>query len=127
MRDTNEHKRKHVVTIDLTNDAEVVLIQPDGKRVVISEDEEETEDADSEEEEGNCCGICGSEYETREDTADVCEECYESERNICHGCKEVFANAEFLDEEGEYCEGFCKECYRSVLDKLDPLVQLLKK
>ena len=52
-------------------------------------------------------------------TADVCEECY--------GCKEVFANAEFLDEEGEYCEGVCKECSRSVLDKVDSVVELRKK
>jgi hypothetical protein len=120
MQETNELKRKLVV--DLTNDVDVTYTSLDGKRVVILEDEDDTEDADSEEDGGNCCGICGSEYETREDdTADVCEECYESERNICHGCKEVFANAEFLDEAGEYCEGLCKECYRSTLDKVDPV------
>ena len=108
------------VTIDLTNDAEVTYIYSDGRRVVISE----SCCSESEEEAGNFCGICGSEYETREDTADVCLECYESERNICHCCKEVFPPAEFLDEEGEYCEGFCKECYPSVLY---PVVEWLKK
>ena len=81
----------------------------------------------SEEEGGNCCGICGSEYETRKDTADVCLECYESERNICHVCKEVKTPSEFLDEYGEYCDGVCKGCSPSVLDILDPVVKLLKK
>lgn len=156
MQETNEHKRKLVVdlTIDLTNDDEVVLLQSDGKRVTISnaEDEEEEElcdgcegpvdpdcgsfcrrcydytgHHDDEEEEGNCCGICGSEYETREDTADVCLDCYESERNICHRCKEVKTDSELTDEAGEYCEGFCDKCYPYVLDILSPVVELLKK
>jgi hypothetical protein len=100
--DPKEHKRKLVV-VDQTNDVEVTYIYPDDKRLVILDD---TED----ESEPECCGLCGSEYETREDTADVCLDCYESERNICHGCKEVFASSAFMDDEGEYCGGFCKEC-----------------
>jgi hypothetical protein len=122
----NEPKRKREV-IDLTNEDAVVHIFPDGKRVVISKDEEEafTDCSDTEEEKDDesCCGLCGSEYERRDDSADVCEECYESERNMCHGCKEVFPPSEFLNND----EGFCEECYRSVLDKLDPLVQMFKK
>ena len=108
------------VTIDLTNDAEVTYIYFHGRRVVISE----SCCSESEEEAGNFCGICGSEYETR---ADVCLECYESERNISSATAVKRCSrrpAEFLDEEGEYCEGFCKECYPSVLY---PVVELLKK
>jgi hypothetical protein len=112
-----ESKRKFV--IDLTKDDEITYSYPDGKRVVISNDEgEQCTDysSDLEEEDGNCCGMCGSEYESREDTADVCLGCYECERNICHGCKEVFESCEFVDKEGEYCEGYCKECWPSMKD-----------
>ena len=83
--------------------------------------------SESEEEDVKCCGICGSEYETREDTADVCLECFESERNICHGCKEVVGPSELLDEDGEYCEGYCKECWPCVVDLLAPVAELIKK
>lgn len=114
--------------IDLTNDDEPHA----DKRVVISTEEtsdssDDNTESVSDEEEGNCCGICGGEYESRDDTADVCDECYETERNMCHVCKEVFTTVELLDEEGEYCGGICKECRPCVLDKLAPLVELLKK
>jgi len=85
------------------------------------------EEADDEEEDNNCCDICGSEYETRKETGDVCEKCYESVRNICHRCKEVKTDSKDMDEADEYCEGFCNKCYPYVLDILDPVVQLLKK
>ena len=121
-----EHKRKLV--IDLTDDADEVNVERADKRVTICESVSDSDESDSDEceEDGNCCGICGSEYETREDTADVCLGCYESERNICHGCKEVFALSEFMDEEGEYCEGYCKECWPSVVDILEPVAVLIK-
>ena len=150
MQNPNEHKRN--VVVDLTTDDEVSYTQHEKKRVVISKEEEEEElcdgcegpvdpdcgsfcrrcydytgHHDDEEEDGNCCGICGSEYETREDTADVCLDCYESERNICHRCKEVKTDSELTDEAGEYCEGFCDKCYPNVLDILSPVVELLKK
>jgi hypothetical protein len=102
--DSQEHKRKLVV-MDLTNDVEVTYIYPDEKRVLILYDIE-----DESESECDCCGMCGSEYETREDTADVCLDCFESERNICHGCKGVFPSCAFMDDDGEYRGGFCKEC-----------------
>jgi hypothetical protein len=119
----SEHKRKHLV-IDLTNENEIIHIFPDGKRVVILKEEDEvfTDYSYSEDEEdGHCCGLCGSEYEPREDTADVCLGCYESERNICHGCKVVCLSSELVDKDGEYCEGYCKECWPSMKNIMEPL------
>jgi len=88
---------------------------------------DESSSSSSEEEDGNCCGMCGCEYESREDSADVCLGCYESERNICHGCKVEFPSCEFLDKAGEYCEGYCKECWPSVSDILSPVSDVLNK
>ena len=54
------------------------------------------------------CELCNKNIYENEiihsNTWQVCEECYNNE-NWCRGCGEL------LDEENEYYENYCKDCY----------------